>query len=979
MSEKKLPFAAVNRAALASLPNVLDWCNVKHKTSGHEIQMINPLRVDKGFGSFSINQNSGAWCDFAGDAKGADAVSLVAYLRGLTQGEACKQLAGYFGIAGHDSYTVPDDAPARAEQAKETIVLPVPFDFVAKMPRKMHRDSGDIVQLWRYNDEDGNPLCFIARIEPGANGRNKDFYPLTVWRDSETGVMKWRWRGIPAPRPLYGLDRLAQRKDAPVMICEGEKATDAAGLLFPDYVATCWLNGAESVTKADFGPLKGRDCVIWPDNDDAGVEATKALVSALGVAGAASIRVIDTVATFGTKQAILTGGKPAFDEGGAWGKGDDAADALARGWSAGDIESLRANGRLITVEAAPECASNAAQITIEADNAPAATPSPIKPKKPAKAPKNTGNGHGSPFRLSERGLFFQSEDMDAPAWICAKIEIIAKTRDKFAENWGVLVKFSDSDSNEKVWNIPALMLATSEGADVIKGLASKGLAIGSGHKARQRLIDFLGRYDGNERATIVSNIGWHDGTFLFPDCQIGDYKEHLIFNASDRQREAMRTAGALSEWQANVARYCVGNSRLTFAACTAFASPLLDIIGAESGGFHLWGYSSEGKTTILQLTASICGAPSYMKTWRATDNAIEAIAASYSGCLLPLDEIHMCDPRIVGETVYMLGNGCGKDRALDRGGLRGSLAEWRLMFLSSGEKTLSAHMQEARKEVKSGMDIRLLAIKSNASAGMGVFENLHGHASSNAFSNAIKAACAMYYGTAIRAFIERLVFERTNGAIAEYILTGIRRFCETVVPNGAHGQVFRAANRFALVAMAGELATKWGVTQWPEGMAWDAAIVCFTSWLGERGTTGNKDDADILAKIRLFFEQHGDSRFTRLSDEAVLDDHSENPYRSHTNHDDHAPRTIQRCGYRGKDKVSGLINFYVYPETFRKEICAGIDVKRACELLASIGALESNNHNMLQVRCTPEAKQSKSKRTNVYCVNSNIFTYDAQS
>lgn len=83
------------------------------------------------------------------------------------------------------------------------------------------------------------------------------------------------------------------------------------------------------------------------------------------------------------------------------------------------------------------------------------------------------------------------------------------------------------------------------------------------------------------------------------------------------------------------------------------------MLGHESGGFHLYGDSSGGKTTHLQVAASVYGSPRCVRSWRSTDNALESIAAAHSDGLLVLDEIGMCDPRIIGETVYMLGNGSG--------------------------------------------------------------------------------------------------------------------------------------------------------------------------------------------------------------------------------------------------------------------------------------------------------------------------------
>lgn len=968
MTAKRLPFAEVNRAALAGLVRVLDWAGVNWQQSHHEIQMLNPTRSnDDGYGSFSINANTGVWADFATGDKGGDVVSLVAYVKGFSQGEACKELARLFGIMAGEVSPATEAAPLPASkpQAADTWqpLFPIPADMMGNMPRTLYKHPGKLVQCWRYNDAAGLPLAFVGRFEPGKNGRDKDYYPLSVWVDDTSGKREWRWRNLPAPRPLYGLDQLAVRPDASVVICEGEKAADAAAKLLPDHAAVCWMNGAEAAGKADFRPLTGRHCLIWRDNDAPGMAAEQALLPLLRKAGVASVACVD-ICAFTDFRPAGDAANPALAPGGRWEEGDDAADAIAYGWTAAHVRLLAEAGRwVVTTDTRPEHAASAAPA------AQAAPPSSGKGKTPAKRNKPpAGGGGGNPFKVTDSGLYFQTEDMDAAMWICAPLRILASTRDANGESWGLLVRFADPDGTEKDWNIPAEMLASSEGTEVIKGLLYRGLRLGSGPKAKQRLLEYLGRYDGSERATLVNRLGWHGGAFLLPDACLGTTRETLVYQAASKQREVMQAAGTLQDWQDAVGRYCVGNSRLAFAVSVAFAGALLDVIGAESGGFHFFGDSSQGKTTLLQVAASVYGAPGYLQTWRATDNALEAIAAAYSDCLLPLDEIHQCDPRIIGETVYMLGNGRGKSRANDRGGSRGAVAEWRVLFLSSGEKTLAAHMAEAKKDMKPGMEIRLLAVPADAGKDLGLFDTLHDKASGKALADHLKAGVARYHGTAARAFIERLVSERAS--LAGQILDGMKRFEAEALPAGAHGQAHRAAARFALVAMAGELASAWGVTGWPRGMALDAARVCFADWLKVRGTTGSREDEDILSKVRLFFEQNGEARFTRLSKESALYEDGNAP-----DPDDHAPKTLGRCGYKLKDKVDGLIKYYVFPESFRTEVCAGMDPNRVCKLLLEAGALETTKggNNRLQVRTTPEAKYSKSGRAWVYCVTSNLF------
>lgn len=122
---------------------------------------------------------------------------------------------------------------------------------------------------WCYTDANGEQLFWIQRVNR-SNG-DKLFRPRT-WV-AGTGWQGERGTAWPAPRPLYNLAALAAQPTAQVIVCEGEKAADRAQQLFPRLVVVAWPNGAQSVTKADWKPLAGRNILLWPDNDDQGREA----------------------------------------------------------------------------------------------------------------------------------------------------------------------------------------------------------------------------------------------------------------------------------------------------------------------------------------------------------------------------------------------------------------------------------------------------------------------------------------------------------------------------------------------------------------------------------------------------------------------------------------------------------------------------------------------------------------------------------
>src|SRR4051812_40744069 len=89
--------------------------------------------------------------------------------------------------------------------------------------------------IWRYFDTDGRLLSAVARWDKSA--REKQILPL-AWVHQPDGHDDWCFRHHPSPRPIYNLDQLAKRRDAPVLVCEGEKTADHSALIFPDYVAT---------------------------------------------------------------------------------------------------------------------------------------------------------------------------------------------------------------------------------------------------------------------------------------------------------------------------------------------------------------------------------------------------------------------------------------------------------------------------------------------------------------------------------------------------------------------------------------------------------------------------------------------------------------------------------------------------------------------------------------------------------------------
>jgi uncharacterized protein (DUF927 family)/phage/plasmid primase-like uncharacterized protein len=530
---------------------------------------------------------------------------------------------------------------------------------------------------------------------------------------------------------------------------------------------------------------------------------------------------------------------------------------------------------------------------------------------------------GGRFDVSSRGVYFIGTDKDGneqpERWICSWLSVAAKTRDSKSGEWGRLLEWLDDDFVCHHWAMP-LELLQSDGTDMRRELARMGLSIAPGKAQRDLLASYVQVWPVENRARCVERLGWHAGVYVTPSESIGQEDEIVVFQNAHAIDPALATAGTLEDWRTSVARLATGNSRLVFALSAAFAGPLADVVGEDSGGFHLRGGSSSGKTTALKVAASVWGHPgSYPRLWRATANGLEGLAALHNDGLLILDELSQIDPKEAGEAAYLLANGQGKARASRTGAAR-QAARWRVLFLSAGEESLTALMARAGRKANPGQEIRLADFDADAGASMGAFEMLHDQPSPAALALAIKDATIRYHGNAGLAWLRSIVADRTT--LPDMIEEGIKGFIDEAVPRNAPGQVLRVARRFALVAMAGELATHYDITGWRVGEATCAAQKCFASWLDSFGGTCNREEYNILSQVRAFFEAHGASRFEDI----------------HASGDQ---RIINRAGFY-RSEANGERKFLVLPEAFRRDVCNGFHVRTVTQLLLKAGWLEAD-------------------------------------
>jgi putative DNA primase/helicase len=785
--------------------------------------------------------------------------------------------AMFAALAAEDAVIAADaDAGRTAQRPILTPIIPVPTD--APPCRWRHPKYGDPVAMWPYLNAASRLVGYAARLEYGASGeRKKDVYPLTYCHveESARSYRTWRSQAVPTPRPLYNLPELLAFPETSVIVTEGEKKADAVPRLFPGNIGTTSMGGANAAKLSDWGPLAGRNVVIWPDHDDPGRRYAGDVAALATAANAATVAVVTVPQD--------------------WPEGWDLADPLPDGVPAARLCEL--------LQAAAPCAS--------------------PPPKAELAYASFGS-----YRMGRDGLFFDPDDDEKPSiWLSEAFEVLAHTRDAHGYAWGKLLRWRDLDNRMHEWAMPVKALGGGR-EEVWRELLDGGLQIASSMPSRNKLAEYLSSVRVSGRARAVSRIGWHiedkGAVFVLPDATYGEaLAERVLWQTETRAATEYQVAGTVEDWRGAVARRCIGNSRLVCSVSSAFAAPLLTLANEENGGFHFVGSSRAGKTTLLRAGGSVWGGGGingHLCSWRATSNGLESIAEAHCDALLCLDEMGQVNAREAGEIAYMLANGFGKGRARRDGSARRP-AQWRLLFLSSGEVSLADKMAEIGKRSKAGQEVRLVDIPADAGAGCGAFEELHGAASSGIFAEELRQATEHYYGAPIRRFLELLATRHTADplGLAELLRVNRDEFLTAHLPDGASGQVRSVCGRFALIAAAGSLATAFGLTGWPDAEADCASAICFDAWLARRGSAGDHDIETAIRQVIAYIEAYGSSRF-----EAAWEDGAE--------------RVINRAGFRRCDH-HGCWEYMVLPEQWRGEVAKGFDASALARAMIERGLI----------------------------------------
>lgn len=306
------------------------------------------------------------------------------------------------------------------------------------------------------------------------------------------------------------------------------------------------------------------------------------------------------------------------------------------------------------------------------------------------------------------------------------------------------------------------------------------------------------------------------------------------------------------------------------AICTALSGPLYQRLGVQASGYGFTGGSTNGKTISLSCGTSVWGSSEeMMQTWNNTALRLENLAMQHTGTFLPLDEMSKLDPDLANEIMYNLSSGKtrgGMNRENDKARPE---HHWNTIFFSTSERTLDDILKNGKKSVNAGEEVRFVEIPMNVKGTDRGFEHGGEFEFDESIKNPIKAilyhlkrTTTEYYGSAGDAMVEHLLL------LTEEEWDELRQWktdwSNSHTPANCDNQVQRIVEKFAMSALAGELAVAWGIVPWTSsGVEW-AITACLEAWFIFRGNT-NRGEVNKGVENLLSFIDTKSARFRPLS------------------------------------------------------------------------------------------------------------------
>jgi hypothetical protein len=331
-----------------------------------------------------------------------------------------------------------------------------------------------------------------------------------------------------------------------------------------------------------------------------------------------------------------------------------------------------------------------------------------------------------------------------------RIDLVAVTRSRQDDNWGIYVKIHNMDGRATRLAIPRNIINDKQGS--IAGRLN-GMGVDVVREQRKHLPDFLlttvevvddDTVQELVRFRAVPTTGWcqlNNGRFVFvlpgttkfpADLPAG---ELAIFQTEQiHLKHGFASEGTVEEWCEQIAGPFAGNCNVILAVGVALSGPLTVWAGIPPGLFHIFCGSKQGKSLVSAIGQSVYGRPlipnetvldPFGTSWLATANSIGRLILVRSSIGAFIEELNQGNAGDIADAAYRIANGIDKMR------MRGRNLEPRLAYcvpgFSTGEEPMVDFLTRKGQRVTDGMRARFADIPADVQPGS-VFETFSGDA-----------------------------------------------------------------------------------------------------------------------------------------------------------------------------------------------------------------------------------------------------------
>ena len=899
----------------------------------------NPTRNDDKAGSFLANGNSGKWADFAIGEAGNDLIGLTAYIRGITQLEACF----YIGVARPENTRVKDNEKDALKPIGESIlsledkhtietliVNPNPLnepeedtpteesisidnetspqfaipEFTANQigRRTKERFKDGELTFFHYYNSKGERVACVVRCDFDDDDKPKAFAQYSYNRVDKRWQASWGGDS----KPPYNLGEVIAHPDKPIMIVEGEKVVERAKHLFPEFVLTTSCMGAGSANLTNWEFLKGRDVIIAPDNDANGAKYGRALSNIL-----AKVEV-KSISSFDAKKLgrfLIVDEKPTRRNDSVPNK-YDLADSVDDGWTAELIAEWKNHADFSPFFEAASDVQTIRELPKEGE------------ELIYIAGKNYKLDRNSNLLWWEKTETDRRSGDTTSTWMTLSgyIKPTHCTVDVNG-NHGLLVEIVTRRYQRVECFFARAEMATEK--DTTKLLLDKGLAIPNLRAENCYALNFyLNNFKPESKAIGVDMVGWQNdnSTYILPfandsrnsyTCiKEGEKPKTYILQQKGVITRSLKRKGTLAEWQRTVGAIIKGNHLHTFSVLAALTAPALKLLGEEGGFIHYVGSTSIGKSTILHVAKSVWGFEN-LGSFRITDNALEDTCKNANDGMLFLDEIGEVAPEALSNIVYMVANGSTKGRS-DRGGNAKATAHFTVLAQSTGEVGLESKLAEKNKKAKGGQLMRMAELDADRGKGLKTFDVLNinpdtGKKFSSGKEQAeyLKVHARENYGIVIDSLLKEVV-PNADGYVND-LKVAKTEWLQRKFTGEEGAEVTRMARRFSTIFASGVIAVNAGILPLTLKDVDYCVSTMFTNWLERFGGDSSYEFKAIVADLRELVIEHKYARFCNAN---PTQDERENQ-----------PKEI--AGYWHLEKKES----WIYPSVFKRDVLKGRDDK----------------------------------------------------